>query len=79
MVTLNLERGEPCPIFQNLIPDLLQKVVPRLLKLLKTGANIVTTALVYGDFCCRNAAITKHFAPIIFDLSSFYAHNECKI
>lgn len=79
MFILNLERGGPCQEFQNLISSLLQKVIPRLLRPLETGENSITPALVHGDLWLGNAALAEDFAPIVYDSSSFYAHNECKI
>lgn len=77
--SLNLERAGPCQEFENLIPGLLQKVIPRLLRPLETGGNSITPALVHGDLWFGNAAVAEDFAPIVYDSSSFYAHNECKI
>lgn len=43
---VNMERAGPCQEFQNLIPGLLQKVIPRLLRPLETRGNSITPALV---------------------------------
>lgn len=79
MFSLNLERAGPCQEFQNLIPGLLQKVILRLLRPLETGGKSITPALVHGDLWFGNAVLAENFAPIVYDPSSFHAHNECKI
>lgn len=62
MFNLNLERVGPCQEFQNLIPGLLQKLIPRLLRPLETGRNSITSALVHGNLWFRNTAVAEDFA-----------------
>lgn len=79
MFALNKERSGVSEELEFLIPDLLKKVVPRLLRPLETGGNSIKPSLVHGDLWCGNAATDKaNGKPIIFDPSSFWAHNECK-
>lgn len=80
MFALNEEAGGKCEELENLLPALFEKVIPRLLRPLETNGNTVIPALVHGDLWCGNASVRlEDDAPIIFDPSSFWAHNECKI
>ena len=78
MLKLNFEHGVPSKELGDLSPDLFEKVIPRLLRPLETDGNSITPVLVHGDLWCGNAAVDRETdAPLIFDPSSFYAHNEC--
>ena len=64
-----------------------EKVIPRLLRPLETGGNAIDACLVHGDLWDGNTAITTgdgegkgeaEERDLIFDASSFYAHNECE-
>ena len=75
---LNFQRGGPCREFEEMMPDLFGKVIPRLLRPLETGGNSIKPSLVHGDLWCGNAAVDADAdRPIVFDPSSFWAHNEC--
>lgn len=79
MLRLNFEAGGPSQELEDLMPPMLDKVIPRLLRPLETGGNSVVPSLVHGDLWCGNAALTlEDGAPLIFDPSCFWAHNECK-
>ena len=79
VLKLNFERGGPCEELENLLPNFFQKVIPRLLRPLETGDNSISPSLVHGDLWCGNAAVDQESdLPVIFDPSSFWAHNECK-
>lgn len=79
MFALNEEAGGKCEELENLLPGLFEKVIPRLLRPLETNGNTVVPVLVHGDLWCGNASVRlEDDAPIIFDPSSFWAHNECK-
>jgi len=61
-----------------LFKDMIEKVIPRLLRPLETGGNEIQPRFVHGDLWDGNTstdAITEK--PLIFDASSTYAHNEC--
>ena len=76
---LNFQRGGPCKEFDELMPDLFGKVIPRLLRPLETNGNSIKPSLVHGDLWCGNAAIDiEADQPIVFDPSGFWAHNECR-
>jgi fructosamine-3-kinase len=68
------ENGE----MQYLFKQIIDKVIPRLIRPLETGGNKIQPRLVHGDLWdgkpSTDAATQK---PLIFDASSMYAHNEC--
>lgn len=76
---LNKQAGGECEELEKLLPALFEKVIPRLLRPLETNGNTVIPALVHGDLWSGNASVrVEDNVPIIFDPSSFWAHNECK-
>ncbi len=79
MLNINLERGGPCKELDAVTPSMFEKVIPRLLRPLETGANVLRPSLVHGDLWCGNAAINlDDDMPVVFDPCCFWAHNECK-
>lgn len=67
----------PCQEFDELLPQLYEKVVPRLLRPLETGGRNIEPCLVHGDLHDGNMSIDlKTGRPLIFDASAFWAHNE---
>lgn len=79
MFTLNFKAGGPCQELEDLLPSMFEMVIPRLLRPLESGGNSIVPSLVHGDLWCGNAAVTvAEDAPLIFDPSCFWAHNECK-
>ncbi|KAL4879790.1 NADP-dependent oxidoreductase domain-containing protein [Aspergillus karnatakaensis] len=77
MIKLNIIRGGPWPALEGLEAAMVEKVIPRLLRPLETAGRLTKPALVHGDLWCGNTAIdTSTDRPLIFDPSSFYAHNE---
>lgn len=80
IVKLNLERGGPWPEIQHYKKAVIEKVIPRLLRPMETKGRSIKPSLVHGDLWCGNAAVDiSTDRPLIYDLSSFYAHNECDI
>ena len=78
MFKLNVERAGPCKELEDLMPDFFDKVIPRLLRPLETSGNTVKPSLVHGDLWCGNTAVDiNNDSPLVFDPSSFWAHNEC--
>ena len=78
MITLNLERGGPWQDIEGLRLDMVSKVIPRLLRPLEINGRSVKPSLVHGDLWCGNTAVDAATnLPLIYDPSSFYAHNEC--
>lgn len=65
---------------QSLFKQLVEKVIPRLLRPLETGGNEIQPRLVHGDLWDGNTttdAVTEK--AMIFDASSMYAHNEFEL
>ena len=68
-----------CPEIMDLVPDMIAKVIPRLLKPMETGGRSIKPSLVHGDLWNGNTAtISGTNSPVIYDPSSSYAHNECE-
>ena len=79
MLKMNRQRGGPWEEMEALKSDMLEKVIPRLLRPLETEGRVVKPALVHGDLWCGNVAVdTMNDLPLVYDPSSFYAHNECR-
>ncbi|KAF8862531.1 hypothetical protein BDZ45DRAFT_616832 [Acephala macrosclerotiorum] len=80
IVNLNLERGGPWEEMQQHKKDMVEKVIPRLLRPLETNGRSIKPSLVHGDLWCGNAAVdTETDEPLIYDPASFYAHNEYEL
>jgi protein-ribulosamine 3-kinase len=65
---------------EDVLPPLFEKVIPRLLRPLESHGRRVRPSLVHGDLWCGNTGITNDSSEegIVYDPSSFWAHNECK-
>lgn len=74
------ERAGPNAELEAMVPALFEKVIPRLLRPLESGGRKLLPTLVHGDLWCGNAGIIDECTEegIVFDPSSFWAHNECK-
>ncbi|KAL8724602.1 MAG: hypothetical protein Q9181_006757 [Wetmoreana brouardii] len=80
IINLNLERGGPWEQIESLKSDMLNKVIPRLIRPLETNGRSIKPSLVHGDLWCGNAAIdTVTDLPLVYDPSSFYAHHEYEL
>ncbi|KAI0600588.1 hypothetical protein F4775DRAFT_544622 [Biscogniauxia sp. FL1348] len=65
------------PELDELTADLVEKVIPRLLRPLQTGGRSIKPSLCHGDLWDGNVQYdvdTKQ--PILFDSCAFYGHNE---
>jgi fructosamine-3-kinase len=62
-----------------LLPQLFDKVIPRLLRPLESGGRKIKPSLVHGDLWYGNAGIIDGDTEegIVYDPASFWAHNEC--
>lgn len=61
-----------------LASDLLEKVIPRLLRPLETRGRSIRPVLIHGDLQIRNVKTEKDtLQPMFFDAGSFWGHNEC--
>lgn len=75
---LEIEAKGHDPEFDELVPAIFDKVIPRLLRPLETGGRSVKPSLVHGDLWYANSGIDLNTnRPLVFDACCFYAHNEC--
>jgi protein-ribulosamine 3-kinase len=59
--------------------QLLEKVIPRLLRPLETGPVTLQPCLIHGNLWYGNTAIDLDTGkPITFDASALWGHNECE-
>ncbi|KAK4142025.1 Fructosamine kinase-domain-containing protein [Dichotomopilus funicola] len=74
-------RAGPDAELDELLPGLFDKVIPRLLRPLESNGRSIEPTLVHGNLWCGNAAIIDDETEegIIFDPSSFWAHNEYEL
>ncbi len=73
------EAQGPSAELDELIPPLLEKVIPRLLRPLHTGENKIKPVLVHGDVWYGNMGTNiATDEPVLFDAATIWAHNECK-
>ena len=74
---LEKELQGPDPKVQELTKQILEKVIPRLLRPLETGGRTIQPRLIHGDLWDGNTSTNKATnKPIIFDSGCIYAHNE---
>ncbi|MCJ1276192.1 hypothetical protein MMC21_003997 [Puttea exsequens] len=74
---LELKAKGPDPKFDELVPVLFDKVIPRLLRPLESEGRSVKPSLVHGDLWYANSGIDVDTGEsLIFDACCFYAHNE---
>ena len=73
------ERAGPNVELEALIPALFEKVIPRLLRPLESNGRKIQPSLVHGDLWYGNVGVVDKNTrgAIVFDPSSFWAHNEC--
>ena len=64
---------------RHLCEETIKKVIPRLLRPLETGGRHIQPRLIHGDIWDGNTSTAVETdAPVIFDATCLYAHNECK-
>ncbi|KAJ5628449.1 Fructosamine/Ketosamine-3-kinase [Penicillium lividum] len=57
--------------------DIMEKVIPRLLRPLETGGNKIVPSLAHGDIWDGNTSVDAETGnPLIFDACSSYTHHE---
>lgn len=80
MVKLDEVENGQSPEFQAVSKFLLDRVIARLLRPLQSGGRSIEPCLVHGDLWDENTAGWKSTSrPFIFDVGSFYAHNEYEL
>lgn len=76
---MNIDRGGPWGEMEKLKSAVIDKVIPRLLRPMESGGRFIKPSLVHGDLWCGNAAVNSETGcQLVYDPSSFYAHNECE-
>ena len=69
----------PSEDLDRLLPQLFEKVIPRLLRPLQMGGRKLKPVLIHGDLWYGNIATNGNTgAPIAFDPAVLWAHNECR-
>lgn len=60
--------------------DIMEKVIPRLLRPMETGGRKLTPRLVHSDLWHGNVGVNINTnLPVIFDAIALYAHNEFEL
>lgn len=73
------ETQGPDPEMKDLLEKIIAKVIPRLLRPLETGGRQIVPRLIHGDLYSGNVSVNVATgAPILYDATCLYAHNECK-
>jgi protein-ribulosamine 3-kinase len=73
------ETQGPDPEMKELLEKIVAKVIPRLLRPLETGGRQIVPRLIHGDLYSGNVSVhVGTGAPILYDATCLYAHNECK-
>ena len=77
---LEIEANGSDPEFDVLIPNLFDRIIPRLLRPLESEGRSVKPSLVHGDLWYANSGVDVVTGEsLVFDACCFYAHNECEI
>ncbi|KAI0840366.1 Fructosamine kinase-domain-containing protein [Hypoxylon sp. FL0890] len=77
---LEQEAQGPYEEIRDMIPPFFEKVIPRLLRPLKSGGHSIRPSLIHGDLWHGNAETDAETGlPVIFDAASYYAHNEYEL
>lgn len=73
MLKLNKSAAGPSEL-DALAPAMFEKVIPRLLRPLKTGGRSVKPSLVYGDLWCSNTAIDLETDNLLCSIHVAFGH-----
>ncbi|KAL7896627.1 Fructosamine/Ketosamine-3-kinase [Trichoderma sp. SZMC 28014] len=81
ILNIREERAGPNPELDALLPQLFDKVIPRLLRPLESGGRKIKPSLVHGNLWYGNAGIIDGDTErgIVYDPASFWAHNEYEL
>ncbi|KAK0732425.1 Fructosamine kinase-domain-containing protein [Apiosordaria backusii] len=73
-------RAGPNPELEALLPNLFDKVIPRLLRALESDGRKIKPSLIHGDLWYGNASVIRKTGdPVIYDPACFWAHNEYEL
>ncbi|KAK4238065.1 protein-ribulosamine 3-kinase, chloroplastic [Achaetomium macrosporum] len=77
---LDLKRNGPWPKYERAIEQVAYKVIPRLLEPLQANGRELKPCLIHGNLYEGNLGISmKTGLTLIFDASSYFAHNEMEL
>ncbi|KAH8810735.1 Fructosamine kinase-domain-containing protein [Xylogone sp. PMI_703] len=80
MLQLEEEARGPSDELRELSRQLLERVIPRLLRPLETDPNTLKPCLIHGDLWYGNTAIDLDTGkPITFDAAAFWGHHEYEV
>lgn len=69
----------PSEQLDRIVPEFIEKVIPRLLRPLRTHGRVNKPAALHGDIWYGNLATNAATGePIYFDPAAFWGHNECE-
>ena len=78
MIKQEVKSQGPSKEMEKFGPDLIKKVIPRLLRPLETSPESIRPCLVHGDLWDGNTSVsTDSGEPYVFDSCVLWAHNEC--
>ena len=73
------EMQGPDAELRQLFDQIVNKVIPRLIRPLESGGRKIEPCLVHGDLYSGNVSVDAETGgPILYDATCLYAHNECK-
>lgn len=79
VLNLRGERAGPDPELDAMLPELFDRVIPRLLRPLETEGRKIKPCLVHGDLWYGNVSVDDDTGrPIIYNPSGFWGHQECR-
>lgn len=80
ILAYEIDSQGPSDEIDRLSTNLLDKVIPRLLRPLEIRERCLRPMLIHGDLQIRNVKTDKESSRLtIFDAGSFWGHNECKL
>lgn len=73
-------QGPPSEEMEQVLQQIFDKVIPRLLRPMETNGHSITPSLVHGDFWHGNVSTDVDTGdPVTYDSSAFWGHNEYDI
>ncbi len=64
---------------KDLLEQVIDLVIPRLLRPLETGGRQIVPRLIHGNLYSGNVSVeVSTGVPILYDATCLYAHNECE-
>ncbi|KAI6381515.1 hypothetical protein MCOR25_001208 [Pyricularia grisea] len=80
VLNLRDQRATPDPVLDAMLPELFDRVIPRLLRPLETGGRKIKPCLVHGGLWYGNVSVDDDTGrPIIYDPLGFWGHHEYEL